>query len=475
MSALPALANGRFPRAERLLENPVSPGEISIAGTYGILTTRDRGANWYHVCEASFSLQDAYLGDPLLDLMADQSLLVGVQTSLNLSKDGGCQWTPVLAADSTYVMDDAIARSEPATVLALLWNYQGGTVTYSLAQSLDGGVTWGPVGAPLPADIVYTLDVDPHDAEHLYATGLVQGAGQLFLSHDRGATWSTRPIPNTDASRAPYIAAIDPLAPEKIFVRTDAWVEMNGALTADDALLYSADGGATWTHLFQSRAKLLGFALSPDGSTVLLGYGDPQEGAGQVVPGPFGVFESATDRFAFEQVYEGRVGCLAWTASGIYVCGSQSFDGFELALASPADLAADASRWTPLLELDQVRGPLACDAGTTGAVCSSAWEVACATFGACPDAGTPRGEDAAARAEAGELAGATAGGGCRAARRPSGEDTLPALVAMVCLGLCRSNRRWFGGPFRPRCVKHPARGAGARRGTSSPRPAGWSR
>ena len=58
-------------------------------------------------------------------------------------------------------------------------------------------------------------------------------------------------------------------------------VPIDGALTAHDALLYSGDGGATWTEVFRSRAKLFGFALSPDGSEVLIGYGDPQPGAGK--------------------------------------------------------------------------------------------------------------------------------------------------------------------------------------------------
>ena len=46
---------------------------------------------------------------------------------------------------------------------------------------------------------------------------------------------------------------------------------------ANDALLYSSDGGATWKELLRQNAKLLGFALSPDGTAILAGYGDPVE------------------------------------------------------------------------------------------------------------------------------------------------------------------------------------------------------
>ena len=55
------------------------------------------------------------------------------------------------------------------------------------------------------------------------------------------------------------------------------WDEVQAVLTQNRLLLYSADGGETWTELLHAGAgepttagaKLLGFALSPDGSTVL--------------------------------------------------------------------------------------------------------------------------------------------------------------------------------------------------------------
>jgi hypothetical protein len=271
-------------------------------------------------------------------------------------------------------------------------------------------------------------------------------------------TWGSHAIPNTDVSQAPYLAGLHPRDPGKIFVRTDSWVEIDGALTARDALLYSGDGGQTWSELFRSNAKLYGFALSPDGATVLIGYGDPQEGAGQVVSGPFGLFKSATDQFSFEQLYSERVGCLAWTKTGVYLCGSQTFDGFELAF-SPTPLSVDAGCWTPLLALDQVRGPLACAAGTSGARCAASWELACATFGAC-DGGTPvagcagltqpdadlqdstreasadtavDASDDAHDASPGTPTASAGGCGCRAATRSPGPAALWALGAWICL------------------------------------------
>jgi hypothetical protein len=416
LAASSAGANGRFPRSERLIEDPSDPNHLLLAATYGVLTTRDRGARWYHVCESAFSLRDGYVGDPLLDLGRSGALLVGVQTTLDRSRDG-CDWTAVLGGGSSYVIDDAFAKSEPSTIVALLEDFEGGSKSYGLALSTDEGLTWAPLGAPLAADGVYTIDVDPRDASRLYATALVDNVGQWMASTDGGASWTSHPIPNTSIDEAPYLAAVHPLDPNKVFVRTDSWVPIDGALTAHDALLYSADGGITWTELFRSKAKLFGFALSPDGSEVLVGYGDPQPGAGQVVSGPFGVFKSSTDAFSFERVMDAHVGCLAWTAAGAYVCASQAFDGFELGFARGGDFGREGGALERLLLLDRVAGPLACDTATRGSVCAASWPIACATFGACRDAGArdggptgAMGAEGGSDASAGEVR--TEGGGC---------------------------------------------------------------
>ena len=205
------------------------------------------------------------------------------------------------------------------------------------------------------------------------------------MSRDHGATWSVRPIPHTGVDEIAYLAAIDPRDPRRIFVRTDAWVDQQ---TADDALLVSDDEGVTWRERFRSSAKLYGFALSPDGTRVLIGYGNPQEGGGRMVPGPWGLFLSETTQFSFERIYPGRVNCVTWTPTGVYVCTAQAFDGFELAFARPEDLAPGVCL-SPLLRRTEIQGPLACASDTTEARCLAGWDLMCRNIGACVDAGTP--------------------------------------------------------------------------------------
>jgi hypothetical protein len=291
-----------------------------------------------------------------------------------------------LGGGSTFVVDYTVVRPGRTVVVALVANYENGTVDYALMKSTDGAENWSLLGA-VPTENAYTLDVDPVDPARIYVTALDNNVGQLLRSNDGGLTWTARPIPNTNLSEPPYLAALHPGDAQRIYVRTDSWVQLDGDLTANDALLYSSDGGDTWTELFRNRAKLLGFALSPDGRTVLLGYGDPFAGGATAVPGRLGIFKSATDAFAFEPVFSGHIGCLAWTARGVYLCGSQHFDGFELAFLPDADFATEAACITPLLRLSDVKGPLVCPAGTTGKACDANWVAACAIFGTCTDAG----------------------------------------------------------------------------------------
>jgi hypothetical protein len=390
-----------------LVEHPTNNNVLALAATYGIVTTSDRGGSWYHICEASFADLASYTGDPLLDFTNDGALLVGVQTTINASRDG-CVWKATIGGANTFVVDHTLVRSAPATVVALLANYRNGTVDYALWKSTDGGEGWFEL-ASVPVETAYTIDVDDADDNHIYVTGVSDNVGQLLRSSDGGRTWTQRPIPNTNLSEAPYLAALHPGDARRLYVRTDSWVPIGTDLAAHDALLYSSDGGDTWTELFRNRAKLLGFALSPDGKTVLLGYGDPFTGGTTAVTGPLGIFKSSTDAFVFEPIFSAHVSCLAWTRAGVYVCASQHFDKFELGFSPSPDFGSDGGCLTPLLHLPEVKGPLACPAGTPGARCNGSWIAACASFGACDDAGT-RSRECIGR-DGGAVGGAGGGNG----------------------------------------------------------------
>src|SRR5882672_5915377 len=48
-----AVANGRFPRAQRLVQSSETSDVLALYGTYGLIVTHDGGMTWRHVCEAA--------------------------------------------------------------------------------------------------------------------------------------------------------------------------------------------------------------------------------------------------------------------------------------------------------------------------------------------------------------------------------------------------------------------------------------
>jgi hypothetical protein len=211
-----------------LIEDPLDRNHLMVAGTYGLVSTHDRGLHWYFTCEAEFAGQEGYGGDPLLEIVANGAALVDVQQFLGRSADG-CAWTPTLgtlAGAGQQSFDDfAVGGASRSLVIADATTLVDGAWTVTLEQSLDAGLTWSPLGTPLPLSLLFTVDLDPTDPTHIFATGLSPSRTGVFLaSSDNGTTWTSNDIPNTDIDDEPYIAAVDPSNPNKIYVRTDAWV-----------------------------------------------------------------------------------------------------------------------------------------------------------------------------------------------------------------------------------------------------------
>jgi hypothetical protein len=379
-----ARANGRFPRAERLIEDPRDPDHLTLAATYGLVVTRDRGVRWYYICEASFAGIDGYVGDPLFDFAADGTMLVDVQSSLNVSADEGCSWSPAFGGSGAYVPDFTVSRND-GRILSLISANEDGGVAVRVGESTDQGKSFHLLGTALPTGIAFTIDVPPSQPDSIYVSARSKtNAPELLRSTDRGNNWTHIDL-SIGADEVPYIAAIDPNDPDKIFLRTDVQTTIDGVLTADDALYYTADGGMSWREEFRAPAQMLGFALSPDGGTVVLGYGDPVDADIPVDPTVLGVYRAATSDFAFTRLSTESTTCLSWTKTGIYVCTSPQDTGYALAFAEGSSLGPDGGGLTPLLYLNELQGPPPC-CGARAAACAASWPSTCATFGAC-DAG----------------------------------------------------------------------------------------
>jgi photosystem II stability/assembly factor-like uncharacterized protein len=394
-----AQANGRFPRALRLVEAPGNSELLAVYGTYGLLVTRDAGQHWHHVCEAATG---PFNGEAaMLEGLADGQLLLGTDADLKRSEDQACGWQAVLTPGASGLLDDVSRSLASNELFAALNNLDPDTGLFvTLRRSDDEGQTWLPF-AELPQTVIeraFTLDVAASDADRIYVSGVnADGAGVIVRLIGQGQTAEAFELPLGSAAAAPYIAAVHPTDPDTLFVRTDELALIDNVTTANDRLLVSRDGGETWTQLIQRHAKLLGFALSPDGNTVLAGYGDPVLFSFSVDPSEVGIYRFDLDSLVdgsdagapLDKIHDESTTCLRWTEDTLYGCFLQSDVGFEVGVAagngsSGASTATELT-WTPLLDLTQVR-PLECAADSIAAQCLDdiiyGWPAACGKLGA---------------------------------------------------------------------------------------------
>lgn len=399
-----ASANGRFPRAQRLVQSAERADVMALYGTYGLIVTQDGGKSWNHVCEAATG---TYMGeDPLLEIMPGTRIVARTETALVASQDSWCNFRSVYGNGKDSVTDITRDPTQPNVVIALVGSYdQSAGFSSRVLESADAGKTWS-VPSDLPADNFargLSLDVAPSAPERVYVTGLApMGQGTLVVSDDRGKHWSTHAIAGADASAAPYLAAVGTKSKDLLFVRTDAYADVDGIDTANDSLLVSTDAGATWATVLTRHAKLFGFALSPDEKTVLAGYGDPQLSASTVDPADAGLYRAdlatllgdlSHGEDKFEKIFNPSVTCLRWTSAGLFACTLVTETGFEIGRAPDATFTATtATPFSPLLLLSHVT-PLPCGQGTSAYGCYTdpvnGFLGTCASIGAACDASAP--------------------------------------------------------------------------------------
>lgn len=134
----------------------------------------------------------------------------------------------------------AAAVSQPSTVYL--------AAKRDVLTSRDGGKTWNRLPNVLPSQIT-ALAVSPANAQELYAGAESLG---MFKSTDGGATWTAinSGITLTPGARETISAiAIDPANANVLYATRGVWVGTASARYFPTGLLFSRDGGNTWTAL----------------------------------------------------------------------------------------------------------------------------------------------------------------------------------------------------------------------------------
>ncbi len=393
-----ARANGVFPTAAQLVVDPDDAAHLVVVATYGILSTRDGGAAWDWTCEEAAGYSTGY--HPPIAITAGGAILAGA-VGLRIARGEACDWASAPEIGDGFVVDVSAEKADPSRAVALV--SRGAGVGNEVWQTVDAAQSFAQAGVALPSNLLgATIDVAPSEPQRIYVSGLVGSPGSLkgtlARSDDGGQSWSLHPVPGADASQSPYIAAIDPASPDRVYVRLTG---------APGRLLVTEDGGGSFAEVFTGAGFLRAFALSPDGATVIVG-GDTD-----------GLWSAPAATLAFTPLSAVGARCLAWTTAALYACSTETKDGFVVGVSTDG-----GATFAPLLHQACIRGPLGCAAGTAvGDACPAAGPTGAAQIGAtgCGGGGGAGGEGGGA-ASSSSGASAAGGGGAAAPASPSGEE-----------------------------------------------------
>lgn len=416
-----ALANGRFPASNQVASTVANPALVLVRTTFGLLVSRDGGQSFDWICESAAGYGGEQ--DPGVAVMADGSLVVAAFEGLSVSHDGGCTWELEGALANEFVIDVAASAVSPSAAVALTSTGLGiGKFHVQAFRTVDDAKTWLPTGPALDQDILAeTIDVAPSDPMRLYVSGESgSGAdrkGVLATSQDGGVTWVRTDV-ELGGDQQLFIAGVDPKDANRVYLRTVGEV---------DRLIVTKDGGKTFASPATVTRPLSGFAVSPDGLTVLLG--GPQAGwtpgskpADSVERRP-ALLAGKRDDLVFVETAKLSSSCLGWVNGHMFACGDGFTDGFVIGRSQSGSPPFD-----PLLaKLSDIRGPLSCPASTpTAQKCTPLWPALRASF-----VGTNAGAGGAGGAPA---AGAPGQAGASAGCATNGTLGLPStLLALAGL------------------------------------------
>lgn len=411
--AAEAHANGRFPASNQIATTTGNADLQVVRTTFGLLVSKNGGKSYEWICEQAMGYSGTQ--DPGIAVLADGSLVVAAFEGLAVSHDGGCTWAYEQAAGlaNEYVIDVAAEQKAPeAAVVVTSTGVSIGNFHVEAFRTADNGKTWASLGPALDKDILAeTIDTAPSNPKRLYVSGETgQGKdrkGVLATSEDMGVTW-TRAEVDLMGDQQLFIAAVDPVDEKRVYLRTV------GSL---DRLLVTKDAGKTFESVLQVTRPLTGFAVSPDGETIVLGGPDvgwaPGTKPADATERKPSLLGAKKGDLAFAEIGKKTSQCLGWTGTGLFACGESFNDGYVIGLSGD-----QAKTFAPLLpKLGDIAGPLTCPAeSSVTKQCAPLWPALKAQFGG----GSGGSSGAGGTSGAGGSAAATPsddGGscGCRAA------------------------------------------------------------
>jgi hypothetical protein len=137
-----ALANGAFPAVSQIVANPADAQQMVLRSTFGVVLTRDGGANWDWICESAAGYLNV---EPPLTVLEGGYVLLALSRGVSRSSATACEFSLAAGTDANMVdvSRDALA---PERAVALSTTDVDATVW----ESLDSGASWSPLAEPFP-------------------------------------------------------------------------------------------------------------------------------------------------------------------------------------------------------------------------------------------------------------------------------------------------------------------------------------
>lgn len=346
LSCPSAFANGRYPATNSFVFSQKDPDQWILRVTFGLLVSRDHGKSWDWVCERALGIVGEE--DPMYAVMPSGAIITSTFRGVGVTRDGMCSF-PLVAALGSRAFVDLTARAAAANEVIVfasprVGDAADGTPLFEseLLETTDDARTFSSLGSPFPdrSFAGETVDIAPSDRERLYVTGvknkgLETPTARLFISRDRGKTWTDIAVPLEGSEKAVFIAGVDPLSADRVYLRTSNGFEL------PTRLIVSEDGGKTIRTIFTAKSALAGFATSPDGKRVWVGSSLD------------GLHAASTTDFVFAQRSKIEIQCLAASPDGGLLACSNERHGFVAGKSSD-----DGVTFEPVLRFCNIRGPL---------------------------------------------------------------------------------------------------------------------
>ncbi len=226
--------------------DPLNTNTLFAAGGQPYMS-EDGGETWQFI-DTLFQLSQA--GIQTIEANANGVIFAGglfTTSKVFRSLDGGYSWQKKVFSIGRWVNDIAIDPSDPNKIYLGVSGDPGGTNTFCMIKSDNGGDSWTSMdlsgGMPAGYDVV-SVTVDPDDPDIIFAIGQ-QGIsnGNIAATFDGGETWKNR-TSNLPASKPYNTVAI-----------ADGIVYMGGGQLFGGnvmGLYKSTDYGLTWQNISSS-------------------------------------------------------------------------------------------------------------------------------------------------------------------------------------------------------------------------------